>query len=153
LWDPAKQRPFARQAVLGSADPAPVADLGSTHTVALQECAFRNAPEQANELACTLILFFLQRKVLSLFAMGYGDHIASRPALGASTKGVFDHARNAVRLAPECCSPCPGIPIRSRLASENETGQEMLTACGFTVAVAVTFSIAAVKPRRRWNSV
>lgn len=33
LWDPAKQRPFARQAVLGSADPAPVADLGSTHTV------------------------------------------------------------------------------------------------------------------------
>src|SRR6266700_2589918 len=33
LWDPAKQRPFARQAVLGSADPAPVADLGSTRTV------------------------------------------------------------------------------------------------------------------------
>src|SRR5450755_396528 len=33
VWDPAKQRPFARQAVLGSADPAPVADLGSTHTV------------------------------------------------------------------------------------------------------------------------
>jgi transposase len=33
LWDPAKQRPFARQAVLGSADPAPVANLGSTHTI------------------------------------------------------------------------------------------------------------------------
>ena len=33
LWDPAKQRPFARQAVLGSADPAPVADLSSTHTI------------------------------------------------------------------------------------------------------------------------
>src|SRR6266446_8254343 len=33
LWDPAKQRPFARQAVLGSADPPPVADLGSTHTI------------------------------------------------------------------------------------------------------------------------
>jgi hypothetical protein len=33
LWDPAKQRPFARQAVLGSADPAPVADLGSTRTI------------------------------------------------------------------------------------------------------------------------
>jgi len=33
LWDPTKQRPFARQAVLGSADPAPVADLGSTHTI------------------------------------------------------------------------------------------------------------------------
>jgi transposase len=33
LWDPAKQRPFARQAVLGSADPAPIADLGSTHTI------------------------------------------------------------------------------------------------------------------------
>jgi transposase len=30
VWDPAKQRPFARQAVLGSADPPPVADLGST---------------------------------------------------------------------------------------------------------------------------
>jgi hypothetical protein len=33
LWDPAKQRPFARQAVLGPADPAPVADLGSTRTI------------------------------------------------------------------------------------------------------------------------
>ena len=33
LWDPAKQRPFARQAVLGSADPAPVADLGATRTI------------------------------------------------------------------------------------------------------------------------
>jgi transposase len=33
LWDPAKQRPFARQAVLGSADSAPVADLSSTHTI------------------------------------------------------------------------------------------------------------------------
>lgn len=33
VWDPAKQRPFARQAVLGPADPAPVADLGLTHTV------------------------------------------------------------------------------------------------------------------------
>jgi transposase len=33
VWDPAKQRPFARQAVLGPADPAPVADLGATHTI------------------------------------------------------------------------------------------------------------------------
>src|SRR5271169_5886819 len=33
LWDPARQRPFARQAVLGSADPPPVADLASTRTV------------------------------------------------------------------------------------------------------------------------
>ena len=33
LWDPAKQRPFARQAVLGPADAAPLADLGSTRTI------------------------------------------------------------------------------------------------------------------------
>ena len=33
LWDPALQRPFARQAVLGPADPPPVADLGLTRTV------------------------------------------------------------------------------------------------------------------------
>jgi len=33
LWDAERQRPFARQAVLGSADPAPVADLGLTRTV------------------------------------------------------------------------------------------------------------------------
>src|SRR6266704_1792369 len=33
LWDPARQRPFARQAVLGPADPLPVADLASTRTV------------------------------------------------------------------------------------------------------------------------
>ena len=33
VWDPARQRPFARQAVLGPADPPPVADLGSVRTV------------------------------------------------------------------------------------------------------------------------
>src|SRR5438552_5594992 len=36
LWDPARQRPFARQAVLGPADAAPVADLGSTRTVGIR---------------------------------------------------------------------------------------------------------------------
>jgi len=33
LWDPARQRPFARQAVLGPADAPPMADLGSTRTI------------------------------------------------------------------------------------------------------------------------
>jgi len=33
VWDPSRQRPFARQAVLGPADPPPVADLGSVRTV------------------------------------------------------------------------------------------------------------------------
>ena len=33
LWDPAKQRPFARQAVLGPADAPPLADLGATRTI------------------------------------------------------------------------------------------------------------------------
>lgn len=33
LWDPVRQRPFARQAVLGPADRAPVADLSLTRTV------------------------------------------------------------------------------------------------------------------------
>ncbi len=33
LWDPVRQRPFARQAVLGPADPPPVVDLGRTRTV------------------------------------------------------------------------------------------------------------------------
>jgi transposase len=33
LWDPIRQRPFSRQAVLGPADAAPVADLGSTRTI------------------------------------------------------------------------------------------------------------------------
>ena len=33
LWDSARQRPFSRQAVLGTADPPPVADLGLTRTV------------------------------------------------------------------------------------------------------------------------
>lgn len=36
VWDPIRQRPFARQAVLGPADPAPVADLGLTHTMGTQ---------------------------------------------------------------------------------------------------------------------
>lgn len=36
IWDPARQRPRARQAVLGSADPPPVADLGSVRTVGKQ---------------------------------------------------------------------------------------------------------------------
>jgi len=33
VWDSARQRPFARQAVLGPADPAPVADLAATRTI------------------------------------------------------------------------------------------------------------------------
>jgi len=33
LWDSVRQRPFARQAVLGPADVAPMADLGSTRTI------------------------------------------------------------------------------------------------------------------------
>jgi hypothetical protein len=33
LWDPSKQRSFARQAVLGPADPPPVADLAAIRTV------------------------------------------------------------------------------------------------------------------------
>lgn len=33
LWDPTMQRPFARQAVLGPADPPPMADLGRTRVV------------------------------------------------------------------------------------------------------------------------
>jgi hypothetical protein len=32
LWDAARRRPFARQAVLGSADPSPVVDLSRTRT-------------------------------------------------------------------------------------------------------------------------
>jgi hypothetical protein len=33
IWDPVRQRPFARQVVLGPADPPPAADLGSVRTV------------------------------------------------------------------------------------------------------------------------
>ena len=36
VWDPDRQRPFARQVVLGPADPPPVADLGSTHTIGIR---------------------------------------------------------------------------------------------------------------------
>lgn len=36
VWDPERQRPFARQAVLGPADPPPVADLGLVRTVGTQ---------------------------------------------------------------------------------------------------------------------
>ena len=32
VWDPGRQRPYARQAVLGPADPAPIADLASART-------------------------------------------------------------------------------------------------------------------------
>ena len=33
IWDPARQRPFARQVVLGPADPPPVADLAAVRTI------------------------------------------------------------------------------------------------------------------------
>jgi hypothetical protein len=36
VWDPDRQRPFARQAVLGPADPPPVADLGLVRTIGTQ---------------------------------------------------------------------------------------------------------------------
>jgi hypothetical protein len=63
--------------------------------------AFRDAPEQANKLAQALMLCFLLRRFSSLFAMGCGNLSAGHPTLAASTKSVFDGARNAVRLAPE----------------------------------------------------
>lgn len=36
VWDPVRQRPFARQAVLGPADPPPIADLGLVRTIGTQ---------------------------------------------------------------------------------------------------------------------
>lgn len=36
VWDPGRQRPFARQAVLGPADPPPVADLGLVRAIGTQ---------------------------------------------------------------------------------------------------------------------
>jgi hypothetical protein len=36
VWDPGRQRPFARQAVLGPADPPPIADLGLVRTIGTQ---------------------------------------------------------------------------------------------------------------------
>ncbi len=36
VWDPGRQRPFARQAVLGPADPPPVADLRLVRTIGTQ---------------------------------------------------------------------------------------------------------------------
>jgi hypothetical protein len=36
VWDPIRQRPFARQAVLGPADPPPIADLRLVHTIGTQ---------------------------------------------------------------------------------------------------------------------
>ena len=36
VWDPGRQRPFARQAVLGTADPPPVADLSLVRTIGRQ---------------------------------------------------------------------------------------------------------------------
>src|ERR1700681_4576885 len=36
VWDPSRQRPFARQAVLGPADPPPLADLALVRTIGTQ---------------------------------------------------------------------------------------------------------------------
>ena len=36
VWDPVRQRPFARQAVLGPADPPPIADLSLVRTIGTQ---------------------------------------------------------------------------------------------------------------------
>jgi hypothetical protein len=36
VWDPIRKRPFARQAVLGPADPPPAANLGSVRTIGTQ---------------------------------------------------------------------------------------------------------------------
>jgi hypothetical protein len=67
--------------------------------------AFRDAPEQANELAQTLMLCFLLRRFSSFFAVGYSSRSAGRRALARSVKSVFDQP-------PEYCSACPGIRIQ-----------------------------------------
>jgi hypothetical protein len=66
--------------------------------------AFRDAPEQADKLARTLVPCFLLRRFSSFFAVGCGNRSARRKALARSVKSLFGQPRNAVRLAPESAS-------------------------------------------------
>jgi len=116
VWDPFRQRPYARQAVLGPADPPPVADLGSVRTIGTRRVG------DAGALVCIaeqLDLVKLIDQACALRAPTEGPTIGEMVLAVAVQRACAPSAKRHLAAFLEAC-----LPRVSCLPATAFTGQE-----------------------------
>ncbi len=116
VWDPFRQRPYARQAVLGPADPPPVADLGSVRTIGTRRVG------DAGGLVCIaeqLDLVKLIDQACALRAPTEGPTIGEMVLAVAVQRACAPSAKRHLAAFLEAC-----LPRVSCLPATAFTGQE-----------------------------
>lgn len=116
VWDPVRQRPYARQAVLGPADPPPVADLGSVRTIGTRRVG------DAGALVCIaeqLDLVKLIDQACALSAPTEGPTIGEMVLAVAVQRACAPSAKRHLAAFLEAC-----LPRVSCLPATAFTGQE-----------------------------
>src|SRR5712692_10543332 len=116
VWDPFRQRPYARQAELGPADPPPVADLGSVRTIGTRRVG------DAGALVCIaeqLDLVKLIDQACALRAPTEGPTIGEMVLAVAVQRACAPSAKRHLAAFLEAC-----LPRVSCLPATAFTGQE-----------------------------
>lgn len=116
VWDPVRQRPFARQAVLGPADPPPVADLSAVRTVGTSRVGDVGALVWAAE---QLDLVRLIDQACALSAPAEGPTIGEMVLAVAVQRACAPAAKRHLASFLETC-----LPRVSCLPAAAFTGQE-----------------------------
>lgn len=116
VWDPVRQRPFARQAVLGPADPPPVADLSAVRTVGTNRVGDVGALVWVAE---QLDLVKLIDQACALRAPAEGPTIGEMVLAVAVQRACVPAAKRHLATFLEAC-----LPRVSCLPSATFTGQE-----------------------------
>lgn len=116
VWDPVRQRPFARQAVLGPADPPPVADLSAVRTVGTSRVGDVGALVWVGE---QLDLVKLINQACALSAPTEGPTIGEMVLAVAVQRACAPAAKRHLATFLEAC-----LPRVSCLPGAAFTGQE-----------------------------
>lgn len=115
VWDPVRQRPFARQAVLGPADPPPVADLAAVRTIGTKRVGDVGALVWVAE---QLDLVRLIDKACALSAPAEGPTIGEMVLAVAVQRACAPSAKRHLAAFLESC-----LPRASCLPASAFTGQ------------------------------
>jgi transposase len=102
VWDPVRQRSFARQAVLGPADPPPVADLGSVRTMGTRRIGDAGALVWVAE---QLDLIGLIDQACALSAPSHGPTIGEMVLAVAVQRACEPSAKCHLETFLESCLP------------------------------------------------
>ena len=116
VWDPVRQRPFARQAVLGPADPPPVADLGAVRTMGARRIGDVGALVWVAE---QLDLVKLIDQACGLMAPAHGPTIGEMVLAVAVQRACAPSAKRHLAPFLESC-----LPRVSCLPASAFSGQE-----------------------------